>query len=97
MNFFIQKNINFSRQIKGKAIISSNPKGQVHHSNGLAFRAILIFGIKKRENGLQNMSIFFKMKQNHHRWFILQEFHVLLIKIMHKIKRIKIKRSKKKV
>ena len=42
---------------------------------------IKIFWISLKQS-LQNMSIFSKMEKNHHIWLILQEFHVLLMKIM---------------
>ena len=91
-----KKNIFFSHQIKGNAIISSNHKGQVIISNGFIFTAIFIFGILKSANQLAKYEYFSKMEKNLHIRFILQEFHVLLMKMIQKILRTEIKRSKTK-
>ena len=83
-------------QTNGNSIIYSNQRGKIHFSNGLCFTAVSRFWIKNRENALENISIFSKMKQNHNRWFILQEFHVLLMEMMQKIQRKEIIRPKSK-
>ena len=61
-----KKNIFFSHQIKGNAIISSNHKGQVIISNGFIFTAIFIFGILKSANQLAKYEYFSKMEKNLH-------------------------------